>query len=472
MRIFFLLVFLYISLFAKIEKLSLNDAIKLVKKNNHEIKIAKFKEEIAKFQTKIAKSYNYGILDYTFNALRSNDALNVFGFKLKSREATFGDFGFSDFLGGVGQALQMAGGNFGTFTNIMSNSAMQNQLLSTAPEDLNYPKPRNMFQSTLTYKVPLFTGFKLTQYEKISKAMEKLSHIDTKQIISQKIYQTKKTFYDITLVENYIKNLQKIKSNIDKLENIIKEFKKEGYAKDTDILEVEAKKAQILSYLNEAKLNRDLAYQFLEFLLGEKVNSIVHTQELAALPAKSAKELVEKTFDMKKVKLGVKITKMNVKLQKSGYFPTIGAFGEYGSADDKPFNDFFDKDSYTFGAQLKWNLFSGGKTNAEVQKAKIERLKMLEQLRLAKEGLALKINQIITSIKSKDFSVKAKSKEYAYLKRVYENYVGRYKEGLVKIGDVLVKNSEELKTLMELLKVKTSRNEKVFKLESLIDKGE
>ena len=468
MRVFFLLVFLYISLFADIEKLSLNDAIKLVKKNNHEIKIAKFKEEIAKFQTKIAKSYNYGMLDYTFNALRSNDALNVFGFKLKSREATFADFGFDQFLAPMGQALMKANSNSLTPQDLQD---MQS-ILSIQPNKLNYPDPRNHFQSTLTYKVPLFTGFKLTQYEKISKAMEKLSHIDTKKVISEKIYQTKKAFYDITLVENYIKNLQKIKSNIDKLENIIKEFKTEGYAKDTDILEVEAKKAEIQSYLNEAKLNRDLAYQFLEFLVGEKVDSIVHTQELASLPAKSAKELVDKTFDMKKVKLGVKITKMNVKLQKSGYFPTIGAFGEYGSSDDKPFNDFFDKDSYTFGAQLKWNLFSGGKTNAEVQKAKIERLKMIEQLRLAKEGLALKINQIITSVKSKDFDVKAKEKEYEYLKRVYENYVQRYKEGLVKISDVLIKNSQELKALMELLKVKTDRNEKVFKLESLIDKGE
>ena len=30
--------------------------------------------------------------------MRSNDAGNVFGFKLQSREATFGDFGFTEFL--------------------------------------------------------------------------------------------------------------------------------------------------------------------------------------------------------------------------------------------------------------------------------------------------------------------------------------------------------------------------------------
>ncbi len=320
--------------------------------------------------------------------------------------------------------------------------------------------------------VPLFTGFKLTQYEKISKAMEEMSNLDRKKIVNEKIYQTKKTFYDITLVENYIKNLETLKENIDKLEEIIKAFMSEGYAIDTDLLEVQAKKAEVLSYLNQAKLNRDLAYQFLEFLIGEDVDSISHVEELAPLPKGGTEELVEKTFDMKKVKLGLKIMDENVKLQKSGYYPVIGAFGEYSSADDKPFNDFSDHDAYTIGAQLKWNLFNGGETSAQVQKAKIEKMKMLEQYNLAKRGLALKINQIITEVKSKDYDVKAKKREFDFSKRVYEHYQEKYKEGLVKISDVLIKHSEEIKALLDLLKVKTQRNKKVFELESLLDKGE
>ncbi len=472
MRTILLAMLAALTAFAGIERLKLEDAIELLKKNNHEIKIARFDEEIAKFKTKIAKSYNYGKLDYTFMALRSNDAGNVFGFKLQSREATFRDFGFSDFLGGVGQALQLAGGDFAVFTNLMSNPAMQNALLDTAPADLNYPEARNHFQSKLTYMVPLFTGFKLTQYEKISKAMERMSAIESKQIVNEKIFQTKKVFYDITLVENYIQNLNSIKSDIDKLENIIKAFMSEGYAKDTDLLEVQAKKAEIESYLNQAKLNRDLAYQFLEFLIGEDVSSIEHTQELASLPTLSVDEMVQKSFDMQKAKLGVKITEMNVKLQKSGYYPEIGAFGEYGSSDNVPFNDFWDKDFYTIGAQLKWNIFNGGETSAQVQKAKIERFKMAEQYRMAKRGIALKIKQIITEVKSKDFDVTAKKRELDFAKRVYEHYQAKYREGLAKISDVLIKHSEELKALMELLKTKTERNEKVFMLESILDKGD
>ncbi|WP_281951115.1 TolC family protein [Nitrosophilus kaiyonis] len=468
MRYLFILIFASISLFAGLENLKLDDAINLLKKNNSEIKIAKFNEDIAKFKTKIAKSYNYGSLDYTFLALRSNDAGNVFGFKLQSREASFADFGFDEFLAPMGQVLGLLAQEKNT--QAAAAISQMGSILKIQPKKLNYPDPRNHFLNKLTYQIPLFTGFKLTQYEKISKAMEEMSHLDAKKIINEKIYQTKKTFYDITLVENYIKNLQTLKSNIDKLEEIIKAFMSEGYAKDTDLLEVQAKKAEVLSYLNQAKLNRDLAYQFLEFLIGEKVDSISHVEELAPLPKGSVKELVEKTFDMKKVKIGLKIMDENIKLQKSGLYPMIGAFGEYSSADDKPFNDFEDHDAYTIGAQLKWNLFNGGETTAQIQKAKIEKMKMAEQYILAKRGLALKINQIITEVKSKDYDVNAKKKQFDFSKRVYEHYEGKYKEGLVKISDVLIKHSEEIKALLDLLKVKTQRNEKVFELESLIDK--
>ncbi|SMC09335.1 TolC family protein [Nitratiruptor tergarcus] len=459
-------------LFAKVENLKLDEAIAILKKNNSNIKIAQFEEKIAKFNTKIAQSYNYGSLNLVFNALRSNDAGNVFGFKLQSREATFRDFGFKDFLGGVSQALSMANGNFATFSQMMANPQMQNMLLDTAPNDLNNPDARNHFQTKLQYMIPLYTGMKLTMYKKISKEMERMKHLEAKKIVNEMVFATKKTFYDITLVENYIKNLEILKSNMDKLENIIKNFKQEGYAKKTDVLEVQAKKAEVLSYLNQAKLNRELAYQYLSFLIGEDVASIVHVSELAPLPKEDTHNLVQKAIDYKRAKLGKKMMGMNVRLQKSGYYPMIGAFGEYGSSDDKPFNDFFDKDFYTVGAQLKWNLFSGGKTKAEVEQAKIKYLKVNEQLSLAKRGLALKINQIKTAVKSKDYDVKAQSKQYALAKEIYRMYVEKYKEGLSKISDVLIKHSEEIQVLLKLLKTKTERNEKVFELESLLDKGE
>ena len=117
--------------------LSMQQAIEIVKSDNLELKTAKFDEQIASEDIDMAKGSNYGSLTLTQDIARSNDAGNVFGFKLASREATFGDFGFSEF-------------------SIPSTPAQQQALLKTQPKDLNYPADTNFYQTKLKYELALF----------------------------------------------------------------------------------------------------------------------------------------------------------------------------------------------------------------------------------------------------------------------------------------------------------------------------
>jgi len=466
-----LLIIFFVYVFGGIKNLSLKEAVKIVEKNNKEVKIANLDIKIAKFKTKIAQSYNYGELNLIFNSLRSNDAGNVFGFKLQSREASFADFGFDEFLSPMGEVLEGMNKMYKSGQSMPEGFTKgMGSILNIQPKKLNYPKARNHFQKKLSYMVPIFTGYKLTQYGKISRELEKLKRLDAKKILNEKIFQTKKTFYDIVLVENFIKNLKLILKDVDKLEEIIKAFIAEGYAKDIDLLEVEAKRAEVNEYLNQAKLNRNLAYLYLEFLLDKKVDSIAATSEDVPFGFRKAEELVENTIDLNKAKIGLRITSQNIKLQKSALFPQIGAFGEYYSSDDTLMKDFFSHDAYLVGAQLKWTLFNSQRNKKEIEIAKIEKLKMNYKYALAKKGLALKISQLITEIKSKEYDIKTQQKRLKLAKRVYEHYVQRYKEGLTKISDVLIKHSQKIKVLMELLQVKTQRNQKIFELQSLLYK--
>ncbi len=50
--------------------------------------------------------------------------------------------------------------------------------------------------------VPLYTGGKLEQYQKITQALHKMSRLDTRKLLNEKIFQLKKTFYDISLVDD------------------------------------------------------------------------------------------------------------------------------------------------------------------------------------------------------------------------------------------------------------------------------
>jgi len=440
--------FFNLPLLAGVQHLSLHNALEMLKKNNLELKISRFNEQMKAYESKVVEGKNYGKLDLSLTGMRSNDAGNVFGFKMQSREATFGDFGFAEF--------DMSG---------------RTNPLPVAPKALNYPEARNHFQTKISYMLPLYTGGKLKEYGRITKAMQQMSRYDTKKLLNEKVFQTKKAFYDISLVENYIHNLSKIIKNIQHLEKIIANMKKEGYAKELDALEVQARLSEAKSMYNQAKLNRDLAYQFLSFLLNTEVSSIQKVHELAPMPHVTASEVAEENIDIQKAQLGLKISKMAVNVEKANYLPTVGAFGEYQSADNRLWDAFGQKDSYTVGVQVKLNLFNGGSDSANLEKAKVNYLKVQEQVALAKAGIALKVKKLQTEILSKDADVKSYKKQLQYAKKVYENYSSRYKEGIVSITDVLIKQSKELEVLLKLLSVKNERNTKVFELNSILNRG-
>jgi outer membrane protein TolC len=461
-----------IPLCAGIQNLTLNQALKMVKHDNLEVKISHFEEQMKRYEIDTVEGMNYGKLDLTINAMRSNNPLNVFGFKLQSREASFRDFGFKDFLDGIGGVMQMSGGDFAMFSQMMSDPNAQNQMLDTQPYDLNYPDAASFFQEKITYQIPLYTGGKLTEYANITKAMYKMSKMDTSKLINAKIFQVKKAFYDISLVNLYIKNLKKIMQNISRLEGIVGTMLKEGYAQDIDVLEVQARRAEAASLYNQAVLNRELAYQFLSFLLNREVSSIRDVKAMAPMPKVRLIDVYNDNIDIQKAKLGLEISRMAVKAEQAAYLPTLGAFGEYGSADNTFMGDFAQKDAYTVGLQLNFNLFNGGIDKAKIEKAKVKSMQVQEQVQLAKKGIALKVTQLKTEILSLDSDIKSYRTQYRFAKRVYESYRERYREGVVSISDVLIKQSKQIEMLLKLQTVLNNRNTKVFELNSIINPGE
>jgi outer membrane protein TolC len=246
-------------------------------------------------------------------------------------------------------------------------------------------------------------------------------------------------------------------------------MQKEGYAQNIDLLEVQARKAEAQSMYNQAKLNKDLAYQFLSFLLNREVSTIKKMNDIAPMPRVSKKSLEANNIDIQKALLGLQITKMAINVEKANFRPEVGAFAEYGSADDHIFNDFADKDFYTVGVQAKWNLFNGGADKANLEKAKLNYLKVQEQVRLAKLGIALKAKKLKTEILSANSDINNYKKQLKLAKRVYANYNTRYKEGMVAITDVLIQQSKELQVILQLLTAKNKRNTKIFELDSLLN---
>ena len=460
-------------LFAGVKNLSLRQALDILDQKNLEIKVSQFEETMKKYDELAVEGKNWGSATITLQALRSNDAGNVFGFKLQSREATFRDFGFKDFLGGIAGLTGYVGsaGGLDGLSAALSNPSLQNQMLDTAPDDLNYPDARNHFLTKINYQIPLYTGGKLTEYKKITQKLYEMSKLDTRKLRDEKIFQVKKAFYNIALVERYISNLRKIRANMVKLKRTILEMKKEGYTKKTDVLEVEARLAKVDSMLNQAKLNKDLAYQFLSFLLDTEVDSVQKVNLKVRAPRVDKKDIERLSLDIQKAKMGLEVAEHAIATEKANFLPMVGAFAEYGSADDHLWNDFAQKDFYTVGMQVQINIFNGGSDKANLEKARVRHMKVASQVELAKKGIALQVKKMQTAIRSLEFDLRSQQKQLNLAREVYRTYEAKYKEGLASITDLLIKQSIELQVLLEYLQVANKHSEKVFELEKILDLG-
>ena len=423
--------------------LSLNEAITLLKEQNLEIKASSLDAKSAKNDVKLSQGYSYGSLDFTQNVVRSNDAGNVFGFKLSSREATFGDFGFSDF------------------------SLTNPNILSVQPKDLNYPGYQNYFQSKLTYAVPLYTGGKLSSYEKIATEMEKIKQLDTTKVTAEKIYETRKSYYDMALIDHSISQLKVIQKNIATLEGTTQQMFQEGYAKKVDLLEVEAKKANVDRMVLEMEANKKLLFHYLSFLLNQKVSEIATPFDDRASTAITEADVLANNSDLKKASHGLEIRSSMVDVAYSPLLPTVGAFAEASSADNTFLGNFNDHAAYTVGARLSWNLFNGGVDENTLEKARIDRLKTSTEVELAKKGIALQYDKIKTEIESLDYQVASLEKELNLSTQIYKSYEGRYREHLASMSDLIIKQSQQIEKIINLQMVKNQRNERIFALEKL-----
>ena len=436
------------------DNLSLNEALDILKSQNLEIKAAKFDVKAAKEDKKATTGMNWGKLDFVQDVARSNDAGNVFGFKLTSREANFGDFGAEEFMTNFGLCQ---GGDSGACSDMYSKP----------PEDLNYPDARNFFQSKLKYEVPLFTGFALSSYNQIMSAMTKMKTLDKEKVVNEKIYQLRKSYYDMALLESSITHLSKILDNINVLENMTQNMIDVGYAKHIDLLEVKAKKGNVERLLSQMRFNEKLLYHYISFLLNRKITHIQTPTSPIAMPHVTDEEILTNNLDIQRAQTGLVIRKKMLKASEASYYPTVGAFAELATADDSFLGDANDHKAYTVGARLTWNLFNGGIDKAKIEKAKIDQLKTASQVQLAKKGIILQLAKIRTEIQSVDAEIASLEKELALADAIYENYEGRYKEKLVSMSDVIIKQSAQIEKILKLQIAKNKRNEKIFALEKL-----
>ena len=421
--------------------------------NNLELKAKRLNIDKAKADFEIAKGYDWGKFVFSEEISRSNNALYVFGMKLESREATFRDFGFSDFITPLGTALMKANSNSLT----PADAAAMKSLLGMAPKDLNYPGSRNNFKTKFVYEVPIFTGFKLKYAKEMAKLQILANKFKYQQDKNKLAIEVLKAYNGAVAAKYFIDALKKAKETTSSFVKMIKNFKNVGMATETDLLQAKKRDSEVDSMIVEAKSKYALALSYLRFLSGDEEISDVGDFKVIVSTNKTLDELKKTALnnrgDLKWMQKNVETMQKKVKMDSSVKYPMIGAHIEYGFNDNQLININANKDYYVAAVGLNYNIFD--KTQkAKIQKSKIEAMQTAYYYKYMKRGIALEVEQKYLNLKSKAAVLKNKIINKDLAEEILKKYTYMYKQGMINMTILLMKEADARKARAELIKAR------------------
>lgn len=426
-------------------------------KGNEELKAKKMEIKKARAQLEEAKGYNWGKLTLGETYSRTNNPLYVFGMKLESREASFKDFGFADFLNNMQLAM---------------NPATGGQVLQIKPDDLNYPHSRDNWKSNLIYELPIFTGFKLkyaVQMAELQVRAKKFKFQNDKEKLAIEVL---KAYNGAVAAKYFIRALQKAKETTKTFVKTVREYYSQGMATQIDLLSAQKRDNEVEAMLIEAQNKYQLALAYLRYLTNDSSVTDVGEFYYEKVPNLTIDQLrgiaLQNRSDLKFMGANVATMKSYTKMERSAYFPTIGFHGEYGYNDNKMTLS-KRKRYYLVAVGLKWNLFDGGRSG-KVEQAKAKALQTVHYYNAMKQGVAIDVEKKLLDYRTKSAIIKSKEVNRKLAHKILEKYTYMYKQGMIPFAILLLKEADARKADAELIKAQYDKAIAAAQLKQAIGK--
>ena len=429
---------LYLSLFiissAYSQTLDFNEVLDLTLKNSKDLKNQKLDIDLSKLDINKVDSVSYGKLSFEEQINRTNHAGYVFNSKLSSREATFNDFGAAQYTGANSLYIQ--------------------------PENLNYPKDRNNFDTKLNYDIPLFTGFELTNQKDVLKLKRKVYELKYNLNKDQLSYEVLKAYNAAVVAKEFIQAAKKAKESIIYVKKTANAFHKEGLVTKIDVKQAKVYESNVNSKHIDAQNKFDSALAYLKFLTSN--DKITDVKKLKYIKLKSLdfntlyKNALVNKNSLKMQNLNKKITKKSIDIANSKYYPTVYSHLEYGFNDNQlSLSD--DKDYYNAMIGLKYTLFDNTR-NIDKQKSQIQYQQSSLNYEKLKDFTKLELKKALLELKSKEEILKEKKEALNLSNEIYKQSQLMYKNHLITMTNLLEQEAKLRNSQAELILAKYERS--------------
>ncbi|OYW20244.1 MAG: hypothetical protein B7Z54_01690 [Sphingobacteriales bacterium 12-47-4] len=332
----------------------------------------------------------------------SNNALNVFGFKLQQQSVQASDFD---------------------------------------PVKLNDPGSYSDFTTKLLVKQPLL-NLDMMQARKAAKGQAKVYQLVQNRTAQAIGLQVELVFIQLQSTYEAEGVLQQAKMAADSLYTFIQNRVEEGLLQRSDALNVQVWQSSLQAQLAETKSGLLDLSDRLSLMMGVKGGSLYRVDPLKetenaysfldSLPAQRADLLaMEKAIDAS--------GKM-IRSTKMAFLPRINAFGSYQFNDNSALG--MKSGSYLAGLQLTWDIFKGHQVKNKTRTQSLEQLRMMQELGVRKEQGQVELDQVARQYADALVSIQRQETAIQFASESLRILLDRYEQGLANSTDVLLAQTQ------------------------------
>lgn len=424
--------------------LSLDSCRALAIANNKNLQISKEKVKAAHYEKKAAFTNYLPEFSATGTYMRNQKEFSLLS---DAQKSTIGNIG--TITGGL---IQQIGADNSLLEPILNKIAQQvgpalNQVGEKLVDDFR-TDTRNIYAGAITLTQPLYMGGKIRAYNKITKYAEQLAESQHNTELQEVILNTDQAYWQVIslvskkeLAEGYLKLLQKLDSDIDKMIA-------EGVATKADGLSVKVKVNEAEMTLTKVEDGLSLSKMVLCQLCGLPINTTIQLAdenikdfdvEPVANAAVDMDAALSNRPELQSLELATDIYKQKINITRSEHLPSLALMGNYMVTNPSVFNSFENKfkGMWNVGVMLKIPIWHWGEGIYKVKAAKAQARVAQYQLADAKEKIELQVNQSAFKVNeaAKKLTMAKKNMEKADENLRYANL--GFEEGVIPPSNVL-----------------------------------
>ncbi|MDJ1485875.1 TolC family protein [Cytophagaceae bacterium YF14B1] len=284
---------------------------------------------------------------------------------------------------------------------------------------------------------------------KAAKSSRKFYEQTTQRVSEQTAYSIANAYYQIIVAQ---KRLLLLESNLASTQKLLTNTElqlQNGVAKRVDVNRLKVNANNLQSQIKQAQLSLEQAFNNLKFQMGMSLENRIALIDTAltfkqedAITEESGGNFFENRIDYKILETNLELQDLDRRNQRSGYYPTLSAYGNYSYQAQRQTFNFFEGgqpwfQSSAIGLRLNIPIFDGLQRNARVQQARLNVEKVKENMNLTKLTVSREVNNAVTQYRNTLQRIGSEQQNVQLAQEVYGVTQLEFREGVSTSSDVV-----------------------------------